>query len=302
MAKRRRIRWDRIIMVFGPIFLLIILLAVKCSGGDKEPEPDQQPAETTVTTYTDVSADPAAAVMELPESEPAEPDYPEMGDDEIVIVIDPGHGGEDGGAVQKDEDDEVKRKEKDDNLRLALAVRDSFEKYDDVRVIMTRETDVFVELEDRCTIANQANADFFISLHRNSSLTGSGIEVWINNTVAGDNSWDKLLAEYILDWIEKVGISERRGVQEGFRNGADSDNYYVNLHTAMPSCLIEMGFMNSDEDNENFDKHLEEYADAIAGGTIELLSDKMMYPVGMTMPVTSSQPVTETTTTVTTEP
>ena len=301
MAKRRRIRWDRVIMVFGPVFLLILLLFIKCTGGGDEPADSEPAAETTVTTLTDTALTTDVQAVAEMVTETVETAFPEKQKNEIVIVVDPGHGGEDGGAVQKDEDDEVKRKEKDDNLRLGLAVRDAFEKYDDVRVVMTRDTDVFVELEDRCTIANQANADFFISIHRNSSATGNGIEIWINNTVAGDNSWDKLLAEYIFDWIEKVGISSRRGIQEGFRNGADSDNYYVNLHTAMPSCLIEMGFMNSDEDNENFDKHLEEYADAIAGGTIELLSDKMMYPVGMTMPVTEA-PVQTTNTTTVTEP
>ncbi|MBR4201443.1 MAG: N-acetylmuramoyl-L-alanine amidase, partial [Oscillospiraceae bacterium] len=195
---------------------------------------------------------------------------------ELVVCLDAGPGGGDGGAVNSTNT----RAEKDDNLALALATRDAFLKYPNVRVVMTRETDEFIELQERCDIANNNNANFFISLHRNSAESGNGVEIWINNDSGSENTWDKLMAEYIMDWLDHVGISERRGIHTGFRNSTvkhESNNYYVNRYTNMPSCLIEMGFMTSAVDNNNFDIHKEEYAEAIAGALIELLTDKGLY-------------------------
>lgn len=274
MAKRRRVRWDRVILVFGPLLLLILILAFSCHHRDGESSAE----------------DPAVTGVVVDSSEPAEQDpnaVPTATETKpLTICIDAGHGGNDSGATDKPNDkskDETnKRLEKNDNLRLALAVRDAFQKkYPDIRIIMTRETDVYVELQERCDIANNANADFFISLHRNMAESGNGVEAWINNESMGDNTMDKLMSEYILDWLEQVGISERRGIHYGFREGEgnyESNNYYVNRYTNMPSILLEMGFMTSKEDNRNFDDHLDEYADAIASAMVELLTDKGLYP------------------------
>lgn len=265
MTKRRRIRWDRIIMVFGPLLLLILILLFSCRGKDASDSDIQAGSSTAVESIASVETN--TNVVPIDNS-----------NHQIVICLDAGHGGNDGGAI----DATGSRYEKDDNLNLTLAVRDAFRtKYPDVQIVMTRETDVFVELQERCDIANNADADFFISLHRNSSTSGSGVEIWINNDSGGDNTWDKLLAEYIMDWLDQVGISERRGIQTGFRNSSannESNNYYVNRYTNMPSCLIEMGFMTSKEDNRNFDDHLDDYADAIVSAVMELMADRGIYP------------------------
>ncbi|MCQ2417495.1 MAG: N-acetylmuramoyl-L-alanine amidase [Oscillospiraceae bacterium] len=297
MAKRRRIRWDRVAIVFIPLFLLIVLICVQCGKKDEGQElsiisSSETTAVTTVNTFTDLLFGSTTTVTTTTT-------YIETMPKEIVIVIDPGHGGNDSGATNED----ATRLEKDDNLTLGLAVRDAFMEYDNVRVVMTRDKDEFVDLKDRCRIANSANADFFLSIHRNSSQTGNGIEIWVNNNSGGDNTWDKLLAEYVLDWLDQAGISLKRGVKQGFRNSGNStsgDNYYVNLYTEMPSCLIEMGFMTSDVDNKLFDEKLHEYAAAIAGGTIELMTDKAMYPIeNGTTPTLATETVSaETVTTV----
>ncbi len=265
MAKRRRIRWDRVLIVFGPLFLLIMIIAFGChSRGEDEytSAADSVPIYQMTTT-----AEPVSGTDVLPT---------EQVQQDIIICLDPGHGGGDGGAVTSD----GKRSEKDDDLNLALATREAFRKYPHVQIIMTRETDVFVELQERCDIANNANADYFISIHRNTSTSGNGVEIWIPNSSSGNNTWDKLMAEYILDWLKKVGISDSRGIKSGYRDSTsnnESDNYYVNRYTNMPSCLIEMGFMNSKVDNRNFDDHLNEYAEAIADAVMELLTDKGVY-------------------------
>ena len=83
-----------------------------------------------------------------------------------------------------------------------------------------------------------------------------------------------------MEWLEKVGISNNRGIKKGLRNStvdAETENFYINRYTNMPSCLVEMGFMTSEIDNSNFDAKLPEYADAIAGSLMELVSDRGIY-------------------------
>ena len=261
---RRHIRWDRVFLVFGPIILLIIFLCSRCGKSD---QPDGESSAGGETVPVSSLADPEESGEDIPSILPINHEY--------TIVLDPGHGGTDGGATNEDET----RLEKDDNLSLALAVRDELLKYPGVKVILTRDTDVFVELEDRCRIANEAMADFFISLHRNSAKDGSGVEIWVNNN-ATDNSMDKLLAGYILELLDETGISSNRGIHLGYRgSSAESfgNNYYVNRNTDMPSCLVELGFMSSVEDNFNFDTKLNDYAAAIATAIIELGTDKKIY-------------------------
>jgi N-acetylmuramoyl-L-alanine amidase len=81
-----------------------------------------------------------------------------------TIVIDPGHGGKDPGCSG------VSKKEKDISLAVALKLGKLIEEnFKDIKVIYTRTTDVFVELEDRAQIANKAKADLFISIHCNAA-------------------------------------------------------------------------------------------------------------------------------------
>lgn len=177
--------------------------------------------------------------------------------DEKVVCIDPGHGGTSSGAANG------KRMEKDDNLRLSLLVRDILEERG-YTVVMTRDDDSDVSLEDRCKIANKARASLFVSIHRNSSASPDavGMEMWIHSSNPTD---DTLLAQNILDNLDVAGISQNRGIHSGYRDGADL-NYYINRNTKMPSCLAEIGFISSKADNKDFDGKLDEYALAIADG------------------------------------
>lgn len=176
--------------------------------------------------------------------------------DTYSVCIDPGHGGASAGAVSKD----GKRLEQDDNLALSLKVRDCLESKG-VKVIMTREKDTDVSLENRCKKANRAKTDLFVSIHRNSSDSGTGMEVWINENPSKN---EQKLASDILKALCGVSDLPERGVKKGFRNSSGS-NYYVNAHTKMPSCLVEVGFITNEDDNKEFDERLDEYAEAISG-------------------------------------
>ena len=121
-----------------------------------------------------------------------------------TVVIDPGHGGTDWGAVH------YYRKEKDDNLRLAQAVHDVLEAHgQDLRIIMTRYDDVFLTLAERSAVSNQNNADLFVSIHRNSSENrdANGVENYVFTAASEPNV---LYAHNVLDEIvdEEISIGD----------------------------------------------------------------------------------------------
>jgi len=81
---------------------------------------------------------------------------------DFIVVLDPGHGGKDYGAVGK------KANEKTINLKVARLVAESLRKIDGVKVVMTRNDDTFLSLQERANVANRAHGDLFISIHVNS--------------------------------------------------------------------------------------------------------------------------------------
>ena len=186
-------------------------------------------------------------------------------DNKIIVCIDAGHGGSDVGAINED----TNRYEKDDNLKVAKQVKEELQKQD-IKVVMTRNSDKKVDLRKRCNIANNKHADLFVSIHRNSSDTqADGVEIWVKS---GDNEKNKVLANNILENLANQEIQTNRGVKEGTMQGTSFD-YYVNENTNMPSCLIELGFISNKTDNKLLDKNTKEYAKAIADGIIQTLED-----------------------------
>lgn len=174
-----------------------------------------------------------------------------------VVCLDAGHGGKDAGSNQGD------RLEKDDTLKLTLAVA-SYLKEQNIPVILTRSDDTFLELSERCEIANNGNADYFVSIHRNTG-EGTGVENWV---ASSPNQETIALAKNILDNLTESGIQKNRGVKQGTQKSASTD-YYVNLNTTMPSCLLELGFINDATDNQLFDEHQTDYAKAIGDAILE---------------------------------
>lgn len=174
-----------------------------------------------------------------------------------TIVIDAGHGGSDPGAVYEG------RREKDDNLSLATKVGELLSQQG-VSVIYTRTADIYQTPFEKAQIANQTDADFFISFHRNSSEEPnqySGVE-----TLVYDPSGIKqTMAENINGALSELG----------FRNlGVKARPGLVVLRrTKMPALLIETGFLNNTKDNALYDEKQPEIARAIADavlGTLDL--------------------------------
>jgi len=182
-----------------------------------------------------------------------------------LVCLDAGHGGRDVGAVSKDS----KRLEKDDNLAFTLLVKKKLEKKE-IKVLLTRSSDCEVKLSKRVKKANRWKADIFVSLHRNSAVSGNGVEIWIGSQ---NNENERLLAQNILDSLVDVGVQSVRGIKVGFRDGKALD-YYINKYTDMTSCLVELGFVTDEKDNQLFDKNKDKYAQAVADAIEQTLEAK----------------------------
>lgn len=170
----------------------------------------------------------------------------------MLIALDAGHGGSDPGAVYNG------RNEKDDNLRLALAVGDIL-KNKGVDVVYTRTDDIYETPFKKATDANDAGADYFVSFHRNSGEnpnTASGAQ-----TLIYSNGGEKeKLARNIQDNLVEQGFKDLGIVER--------PNLVVLKRTKMPAVLIETGFINNDKDNAKFDDDFDAVANAIAAGIL----------------------------------
>ena len=204
-------------------------------------------------------------------------------DHNYTIVIDPGHGGKDPGAIGR-----ISR-EKDLNLTLALRVGELLnQQYPDVKVIYTRSTDVFIPLQTRADIANRNNADLFMSIHTNSaeSKAASGVETFILGTEKMEKNLDvamrenavmKLEADYkttyqgfdpnsidsyiMFDLMQNAYMDQSLQFATHVQNhfvgrlnradrGVRQAAFWVLLKTACPSILFEMGFISNPEEEE----------------------------------------------------
>ena len=169
-----------------------------------------------------------------------------------TIILDAGHGGYDNGASYQG------RKEKDDTLRVTLAVGQKLEDAG-YNVLYTRTMDRYDSPIEKANIANRSGADYFISIHRNAMPvpgTASGVE-----TLVYENSGvPALLAQNINSALSdtgftNLGINERPGL-------------VVLRRTEMPAVLVEAGFIDNEADNRLFDQNFPAIAQAIANGIL----------------------------------
>jgi N-acetylmuramoyl-L-alanine amidase len=193
-----------------------------------------------------------------------------------TIVIDPGHGGKDPGAHGQ-----RGTEEKDITLKVALKLRDLLSKRPGVRVLMTRDRDEFVELEDRAKFANAQEADLFVSIHVNSHPQRSvkGIEIYhfgeakdqralevaarengtpLNSTGVG---WEYLVADLLtakkfeasleLAWTAKEAmVTNLNGHYALVDHGVKTAPFYVLRFTSMPSILAEIAYISNSAEED----------------------------------------------------
>ena len=217
----------------------------------------------------------------------------------FTLVIDPGHGGHDAGALG------AISKEK--NINLAVALR--FGKYveqnlPEVRVIYTRTKDVFIPLNERANIANRANADLFISVHTNALPAGKvarGFEIYTlgmhrakdnldvamreNSVISMEKDYQQryqgfdprssesyIIFEFIQGKNMERSVDLARMIQRGVCDGANRPDkgvhqagFLVLRETSMPGCLIELGFITTPDEERllNNDSRVDDIARGI---------------------------------------
>lgn len=191
-----------------------------------------------------------------------------------LVYLDAGHGGYDNGATYQG------RREKDDALDLTLAIGELLTQ-NGVDVGYTRVSDVYDSPIRKAQIANEAAADYFVSIHRNSSPnpnTYSGVQTLLYD----ENGIKAQMANEINQQL----------AQAGFNNLGTSirKDLAVLRRTEMPALLVEAGFINTDADNAIFDQNFDDTAYAIANGIYKTLygtnlpyshgTGEVLYPVG----------------------
>ena len=225
-----------------------------------------------------------------------------------VIVIDPGHGGKDPGALG------ANSKEKNIALSIALKTGEYLEQnIENVKVLYTRKTDVFMDLRDRPQFANQNNADLFISIHANwiSKNSIKGTETWIMGPAQNEQNLEVAMKEnevilleddfstkyegfdpkstesYIMFTVmqnafQKQSTMLASSIQSQFKNragridrGVKQAGFWVLYMTTMPSVLIETGFItNTEEEGYLNSKEGQDYlASAIFRATRDYINE-----------------------------
>ena len=223
---------------------------------------------------------------------------------DFVLVIDAGHGGKDPGAIG------TYSKEKNINLNVALKVGELINRNcPDVKVIFTRKTDVFVQLDDRAEIANKAKADLFISIHTNALPKGrqiSGSETYsLGMARAGENLdvakrensvilyekdyqeryagfnpnsaesyiiFDFMQDQYMKQSAELANFIQKHYAQAGRPNkGVHQAGFLVLRKTSMPSVLTELGFITTPQEEKylNSASGTDQLARSIYNGFVE---------------------------------
>ena len=179
------------------------------------------------------------------------------------VILDAGHGGGDPGAVY------AGRQEKDDNLKLVLAVGKLLAEKG-VDVMFTRIDDTYQTPYEKAEIGNRSGAGYFVSFHRNAmpqpgSASGAQVLIYGKGTPA-ETMADNILTALTSAGFDDQGVIERPGL-------------IVLNQTHMPSVLIETGFLDNEADNRLFDENFDAIARAVADAVYGTLKQESGRPV-----------------------
>ena len=223
----------------------------------------------------------------------------------FTLVIDAGHGGHDAGALG------ASSKEKNINLNVALAFGNYVERNcPDVKVVYTRKTDVFVTLHERANIANRHKADLFVSIHTNALPAGKqarGLETYTlgmnranenfdvakreNAVILYEKDYEQhyegfdpnssesyIMFEFMQDKNMAQSVDLAKMVQKRACSSANRQNkgvkqagFLVLRETSMPSCLIELGFITTPQEEQQLNTR--ECIDALGYGIFQAFVD-----------------------------
>lgn len=240
---------------------------------DLEAQTAATAAPPTANSPSKPTAQPVAKSTQKPDPKPQTKAVAKPPRQPLVLVIDPGHGGKDPGAIGPDG-----LQEKQVVLQVAKELRQIIRrKLPQYQVVMTREDDVYVPLTDRAKIANTHRADAFISIHANASDRRKvrGIETWYLSFTANSERAQRIATrenqmstqqlsalERILHDLQETDRINQSALLAGMtqtslvrhigqhnsavpNRGVDGAPFMVLLHTTMPSVLVEIGFVSN---------------------------------------------------------
>lgn len=214
-----------------------------------------------------------------------------------IVVLDPGHGGKDDGASSR----YSPQKEKTINLQIAQYIKEELENYLGISVLMTRDCDSFVSLEERCEFAYRNQADLFISLHNNIDEYhhSSGSEIYISHKPQHKTPMNKL-AKSVMNHFASIGLKDngiktrtkdgekiRENIPESDITSATTDYYAVIRRCTnyqIDSMIIEHCYLDSWNDyikHYSNDAQIREMAHCDAMGIVEYygLTKKIDFPM-----------------------
>ena len=175
-----------------------------------------------------------------------------------IIIIDPGHGGKDPGAVNSGSSEKAIVLKVSNLVKQKLVAAGA-------KVYMTRTGDTYPELSERVAYTKANYGEVFVSIHVNSATSSSaqGTETYYNISTGDMYEEDKKLATYINNEIVTNANMKNRGVKEG--------PFYVIRNMIIPSVLVELGFISNSEDRAKLinDKYVEIFAQSIYNGIVD---------------------------------
>ncbi|SHF07025.1 N-acetylmuramoyl-L-alanine amidase family protein [Desulforamulus putei] len=194
-----------------------------------------------------------------------------------LVVLDPGHGGRDPGAVGNG------LLEKEITLMLARKVAKRLGFYD-VAVKLTRDDDTYLSLEARANFANNLGADYFLSIHVNAG-GGTGFESFIYNgpVNASTSSYRSIIHKNIVAFLKNYGVVDR---------GEKTANFVVLRETIMPAVLIENLFIDTAKDAALLkdDEFINGLCDGITRGIVNALKLSPASPEPEPKPTPAPEP------------
>ncbi|MEF2072379.1 N-acetylmuramoyl-L-alanine amidase family protein [Consotaella aegiceratis] len=225
----------------------------------------------------------------------------------FTVVVDPGHGGIDTGAIGKKDGTQ----EKDINLAFALVLRDALEKTGEIDAVLTRETDKFIPLSERAEFGRRAGADLFISVHADSiryadlrgatvyTLSAKASDALARQIAASENAADRFAGPEwqqeqpeVFDILLDLTRRETEAFSERFaddlvdtlrthdvrliNNPKRSAGFRVLKAPDVPSVLVELGYLSNDQDEKLLasDEWQEGTAAAIADAALTFLEHR----------------------------
>ena len=192
-----------------------------------------------------------------PATQPRPSSPPRVTQGRVVVLIDPGHGGKDPGAIGL-----AGLQEKDVILPISKQIMEILKKQG-VQVVITRDSDYFVDLAPRVAIAERVDADLFVSIHANSMPANrsdiSGLETYYFS------SGERLARTIHSSVLRNINIRDR---------GVRKARFYVLRKSSMPSVLVEVGFVTGREDSPRLgtSAYQNQMADAIARGILQYIN------------------------------